>query len=991
MNNTLTKSAHKPRLLCLLVGSLLCASTQAQAPVIDDSAAALGLSDYRHFIVYPHLERAMRALKNNDEATALREFERAHKKAPQNVQLTLYLAEAMRHFGHDEQARALLTAQLKINVGDKRLLTSLNAIPRKQENITNAAELLAQQKRCEQAPSTQCRSEVGENALRLGELDVALQQLNHADFAAAPQGKALSENLLQRAIYLKRWTLAESLLSRKQQQLTPAEQQQWFDVLIAGHLDERLLALQAKGIFNRPDERIDYATSLAERGEISRLRNYLSQPPATFSSAAQEQRWLYLIGRYSADPQTQLASYTARFAQNQRYIVGETLPQMMKVKNYAGAQRLLDSLPADTLLEERYTISEATHNTAETLRLARQFWRDNPTLANLDRLSWQLIQAGRPQEAAALLLQRYPFGNDASAARPLIMRLFNLVQANPDALTPAQKARLLKPLATPELRLAQSRLPGVSNDCAQIQRLLGDMPATLDAGAWSMLGNCWRDSLPGMSLYAFLKSEAQQPDSNSHRAVAYQAYQVQDYATAMRAWKAVPLNEMRNNDVIAAANTAQAAGDQRALDGWLQEEQKRGMDNTEHYWWLHAQRYVSSNPELALASLDRAIAIEPTTRAYLSRVQIHRKQGRNQAAADDLRQALLKEPENSAIQASLGYALWATGDAAGSREMLEKARSNLPDDPALVRQLAYVNQRLDDIPQTQRYARLVVDDLDRQAQIAPLTAAQKQERFNFRRLHEDVARRWTINFDSTLGLRSGALSSANNIPGGTSEGQSYRSYGQLEIDYRAGRNVLIDGDAVSLYGRLFADTGESGVMLPVKDPMLGAGVRWKPLRDYVFFLALEQQTPLDSNRGQSDTMLRASASLFNDGKYSDEWHPNGRGWFAQNLYLDAAHYIRQDYQAWTADYRVSWHQKIAQGQTIEPYAHAQISGYRDGYTRGGEYAGVGVRWNIWSGQTRYDAWPHKVSVGLEYQRTLNTINQNAGERNNAFLTLGVHW
>lgn len=40
-------------------------------------------------------------------------------------------------------------------------------------------------------------------------------------------------------------------------------------------------------------------------------------------------------------------------------------------------------------------------------------------------------------------------------------------------------------------------------------------------------------------------------------------------------------------------------------------------------------------------------------------------------------------------------------------------------------------------------------------------------------------------------------------------------------------------------------------------------------------------------------MLRASASFFNGGKYSDEWHPNGSGWFAQNLYLDAAQYVRQ--------------------------------------------------------------------------------------------------
>ena len=153
----------------------------------------------------------------------------------------------------------------------------------------------------------------------------------------------------------------------------------------------------------------------------------------------------------------------------------------------------------------------------------------------------------------------------------------------------------------------------------------------------------------------------------------------------------------------------------------------------------------------------------------------------------------------------------------------------------------------------------------------------------------------------------------------------------------------------------------------------------------------EQQLPLNGQNGASDTMLRASASFFNGGKYSDEWHPNGSGWFAQNLYLDAAQYVRQDIQAWTADYRVSWHQKVANGQTIEPYAHVQDNGYRDKGTQGAQLGGVGVRWNIWTGETHYDAWPHKVSLGVEYQHTFKAINQRNGERNNAFLTIGVHW
>lgn len=204
-----------------------------------------------------------------------------------------------------------------------------------------------------------------------------------------------------------------------------------------------------------------------------------------------------------------------------------------------------------------------------------------------------------------------------------------------------------------------------------------------------------------------------------------------------------------------------------------------------------------------------------------------------------------------------------------------------------------MNQRLDDMPATQHYARLVIDDIDNQALITPLTPEQNQQRFNFRRLHEEVGRRWTFSFDSSIGLRSGAMSTANNNVGGAAPGKSYRSYGQLEAEYRIGRNMLLEGDLLSVYSRVFADTGENGVMMPVKNPMSGTGLRWKPLRDQIFFLAVEQQLPLNGQNGASDTMLRASASFFNGGKYSDEWHPNGSGWFAQNLYLDAAQYVRQ--------------------------------------------------------------------------------------------------
>lgn len=875
------KREHAPKLISLLIASMFSGSVMAQTAPLGTSAAELGLSDYRHFVIYPHLEKALRAQKQNDEHSALREFRHIHQQAPDNIPLTLYLAEAYRHFGHDDLAFHLLNTQLKLHPQDARLKQQLAAIPRKTTTVTTAAQRLARE-----------------------------------------------NNALQRAIYLKDWRKADEIFARKHRRkmLNSAEKKQWFNVLIAGELDQRLQALQAEGLFTRAPEQLGWASTLATRGETAKLQAYLATHHPTFDHAGQETNWLYLISRSNASPQL-LKQYQPQFATNEI----------------------------------------------------------------LDRLSWQLMQNGQHRQAASLLLEHYPFAGASQETEKLMRRLAGLLQRYPDLATPTQMARLRAPLPTTTLRQLQSQLPGVNADCQTTRQLLGDMSPHYDATAWNQLAQCDRHNLPGVALYALQQAQARQPSAYQHRAVAYQAYAVEDYATALRAWKSLPVAEMSDDDLMAAANTAQAASDTRARDRWLDEAQKRGLDNRESWLWLHAQRYLPAQPELALAELNRAIAIQPTVATLTARATVYREHHRTEDAIADLQQALLLEPDNNATLAALGYALWSNQQYAQSREVLEKALKATPDDPQLIRQVMYVNERLGDIPQTQLYTRQVTDELNATADVTPLTADQNQERYNVRRLHEDIGRRWTFNFDSSIGLRSGARSSASAQPGGAAPGQSYRSYGQLEAEYRLGRNMLVEGDMLSVYTRLFADTGDSGVMLPVKNPMLGAGLRWKPLHDQTFFLAVEEQFPLDKHHGKTDTMLRASASFFNGGKYSDEWHPNGSGWFAQNLYLDAAQYVRQDIQAWTADYRASWHQKVASNQTLEPYAHLQINGYRDGHTEGAQLGGIGVRWNIWTGQTQYDAWPHKVSLGLEYQRTFKTINQEAGERNNAFLTVGVHW
>jgi adsorption protein A len=209
----------------------------------------------------------------------------------------------------------------------------------------------------------------------------------------------------------------------------------------------------------------------------------------------------------------------------------------------------------------------------------------------------------------------------------------------------------------------------------------------------------------------------------------------------------------------------------------------------------------------------------------------------------------------------------------------------------------------------------------------------------------------------------------------------------MELDYRLGRTSIRNGRTVSAYARLLADGGDARSAAPTENPRLGVGLRWKPFGSQVLYIAAEHQRSLDGAPRQ-EMLLRTSASFLNGQRHGDDWHPSGSGWVAYNLYLDAAHYVKNVQTAATADFRTSVHVKLASRQTLEPYGHLQVSGTRVEHVDRDVRVGVGSRWNVWHGRSTYDADPGKFSLGIEFQRTLDTY---LPDRSGLFLTLGSRW
>lgn len=980
--------------LGFLVGLILAVnSTQVNAQ--QQRAQEMGLTDYEYFIVYPHLDKGFSALEQGDQSKAIEQFQRALKIVPGNIPLILHVVEAYRHFNDDESARRFLEQQITANPNAEILVRYLESMQPQWSVIDSLEALQAANKQCAAQPSPECRARVSYAALQLEQLPLVVEQLEDKVFQTSIVGQEVEYALLQRALFLGEWPVADNIFSRRwsQQGLSSAEYEQWFHTLLVGRLDERLAELQQQNLFNTPEDHINYAGYLLAQNRQKELSDYLSHHQPVFQSPEQERRWLFLIISTDAQSEALLNQYQAYYPDNKAFIASSLLPHALAAKGTSYLDKVLADLPADQYLQERYDLSLARDDRQAAKALAWQIYEQaGASLSALDVYTWRLQSLGAETEALAVLLRHYPFVGPSDSVADLTMRLFALARKYAHTLSAEQKQRLLQPLDQPALREQQTQLPWAQGDCAAITKLLGDYRSAYSAYAWALLGACYRENMQGLAVHAFEQAAAIEPSIDRIKALAYQLFEVQDYHTALLAWKNVPIEQMSNDDLQAATLTAELAGNTDWQGQLLQEQSQRRLDSTLAYWLSKAKYYLDKDTDTALRSLDHAIAIEPTGLALSLRADIYRQRQELDNAHQDLLHALELEPDNRLYAAALGYLLWDKEQLSQAKEIQEYALQAMPNDLGLVRQLSFISERLDQPDDAQKYIKQVVDDIDYQAEIKPLAPELKQERFNFRRMHEDVARKWTVNFDTSIGLRSNSnyLTTPQEGIGEWSD-THYSGFAQLEAEYRLGKNKIVQDDQLSVYGRIITSTEHSSSILPTKVPVLGVGLRWKPWRERVVFAALERLIPLD-HRGRADTLVRLSGSFFNDGQYSDDWHPNGPGWWAQNLYLDGAHYINDNRQAWVADYRVSWHQKINEGQTLEPYAHIQTQGHRENSaTRAFHGMGVGVRWNTWFGQTRYDAWPHKLSVGIEVQQIFKTVHADTRKRNNILLTLGLRW
>jgi len=945
----------------------------AQQPARVDDVSA-----YRRFLIYPHQQRAFAAMKAGDQATAIAEFTRARELAPRSVSTALDLAEAWRHFGQPARAEAVLAEQRRYTPGDQRV----------------AAQPVARD--CTRDPAAVCRMQRGYDALRAGELARAQAELDDAAFARSDAGVALQRALAQRAIYLGEPARADAAFAALQAagQLQAAERGQWFALLLQRRkLDAASTLQEAHAELQVPLQQLAMAHALADAGEDAALLAYLTMHQPVFAREVQERQWLYLLAHVEARRPDLLTRYRVHFAANRTVQARLALPGALARDDRGAAQRALAQLPPGDFGEARFGLALRAGRFDEALRRAQTLVAKRDGARQLDALSYRLIDAGATAQGKQLLMQAYPFGDgDELHAEAMLARLALIAAAQPTQFDAADRARLRKPLGSARLRSAQVPLLASLGDCDGVRAVMGDFDPDYPADRWAALGHCLQQARPGLAEYAYAQASQRVPGGEYTRALAYQAYATQDYAAALGAWDRVDPAQMSAADRLAAATTAMAVGDRGAARRWL-DRYDAGADGRrdDAYWWLRAQSADPADSATEEAALQQAIAQRPDAHYYARLAQVQRTRGEPARAAASLERASALAPQDAALAATLGYAWLQAGDPARARPAFERAHRLQPDDPGLTRQLMYLQLADGDRAQARVYAAQAIDQLDGRGGPAAQEGDAgddrvERERFNLRRLHEDLGRRWRVLGDLAIG--DSVSSAANAI----APGVSYRSYAQVEAQYRFDAPPGGDENTLAAYARVFAGSGAQGDWQPVHAPRLGVGVHWKPWRSQTIVFSAEQQLAIGRADGRrSDTLLRASGSWTGSERFSDDWHPEGRGWFAQNIYVDVARYLRARQSVATLDYQWGYHRKLPDAQTLEPFVRLQANGIERGHGQGFGHdlrAGLGVRWNFWYGESRYDAYAHRVRIGLEWQHAFTSYLR---ESNVVFLTVGGQW
>jgi adsorption protein A len=668
------------------------------------------------------------------------------------------------------------------------------------------------------------------------------------------------------------------------------------------------------------------------------------------------------------------------------------------------------------IVKRRAELSQRMGRMTEAQTLWELHYRQTGNLNSLNQATYLAVNNGDRAQAQQLLETAFDRHQGRLPATAL-QRLAGLYAAS-KTTTPEQQRRMASLLthvdgATRGQLLAQLAENG---QCDAVQQAIGNHPQA--AGDYRALGRCAMPDRPGEAVVYYQQAQ-KLGDRSSRLPLAYALEAAGDSAGALAIWRSIPATELSDNARLTASRSALNAGDSQAAEGYWQQSTTRGANE----WALGAA--IADARADHVQALDRqrkALQQAPDAGHFYAASVTAQKAGDLPQSTAWLAEAVRRDPNNPRYRADYGMRL----SGADTREerataipYLQQATRDFPEDYRLGETLAWRYDEVEDSASARKELRRVIDLEQNPVAADDEDGSMEARRYRQRRAHETLSRRDSRTIASTWS--PAGVSTNDFVRPDESKGSNRRADSQnVQLamwDHALGDEPSRAGSTLSVYGRVLL--GGQGRSSYAESLAAGVGLRYKPwgTQNINFYGEIYKQSQFNDDDNHSlslgqmlvpeklldqindhrqdghtttDYLLRATASFLDQGKYRNDWRVDENDWDERFLYLDAAWWTKAGDHQWLSRFQQghAWKLPNSGAQTIMPYGFLEFASQDPSNDwRQDLRTGVGLRWQWWYDEDRYNAYRSKLTVRTEYQQSLGG---NLYEGGNGVL-LGVEW
>jgi len=668
------------------------------------------------------------------------------------------------------------------------------------------------------------------------------------------------------------------------------------------------------------------------------------------------------------------------------------------------------------IVKRRAELSQRMGRMTEAQTLWELHYRQTGNPASLNQATYLAVNNGDRDHAQRLLETAYDRHQGRLPATAL-QRLAGLYAAS-KTTTPEQQRRMASLLthvdgATRGQLLAQLAENG---QCDAVQQAIGNHPQV--AGDYRALGRCAMPDRPGEAVVYYQQAE-KLGDRSGRLPLAYALEAAGDSAGALAIWRSIPATELSDNARLTASRSALNAGDSQAAEGYWQQSTTRGANE----WALGAAIADARGDHVqALERQRKALQQAPDAGHFYAASVTAQKAGDLPQSTAWLAEAVRRDPNNPRYRADYGMRLAGAEtreERATAIPYLQQATRDFPEDYRLGETLAWRYDEVEDSASARKELRRVIDLEQNPVAADDEDGSMEARRYRQRRAHETLSRRDSRTIASTWS--PAGVSTNDFVRPDESKGSNRRADSQnVQLamwDHALGDEPSRAGSTLSVYGRVLL--GGQGRSSYAESLAAGVGLRYKPwgTQNINFYGEIYKQSQFNDDDNHSlslgqmlvpeklldqindhrqdghtttDYLLRATASFLDQGKYRNDWRVDENDWDERFLYLDAAWWTKAGDHQWLSRFQQghAWKLPNSGAQTIMPYGFLEFASQDPSNDwRQDLRTGVGLRWQWWYDEDRYNAYRSKLTVRTEYQQSLGG---NLYEGGNGVL-LGVEW